>query len=107
MKKVILALIVLTSCLVLVGCSNTDLTAKEKSGNAVFVGNELLKRKVIIRNSICDPLPPEANIVRSLPDEVGPQQLPNVDLSTPIIITKMPYPEKPKITIIYSFKGSD
>ncbi|EHL03904.1 hypothetical protein HMPREF0322_05396 [Desulfitobacterium hafniense DP7] len=82
--------------LALVGCSNVEVSIEEKDQNTLSVESVQLERKIIIRNSIADPLPAEAQKALSLPDKGGPQQLPNVDLSTPIIITKMPYPERNK-----------
>ncbi len=82
--------------LALVGCSNVEVSIEEKDLSTLSVESVQLERKVIIRNSISDPLPAEAQKALSLPDKGGPQQLPNVDLSTPIIITKMPYPERNK-----------
>ena len=89
--------------LALVGCSNVEVSVEkkevsveEKDQNTLSVESVQLERKIIIRNSISDPLPAEAQKALSLPDKGGPQQLPNVDLSTPIIITKMPYPERNK-----------
>jgi len=92
LKKLILVLIISTLGLVLNGCSNTEeLTVKEKHKSILFAGNDQLKRKIIIRDSIYDPLPSDAINILSLPDNSGLQQLPNVDLNTPIVITKMPY----------------
>ncbi len=97
MKKVVILIAsVLALSLVLVGCSNVEVSVEEKEQNTLSVESAQLERKVIIRNSIADPLPAEAQKALSLPDKGGPQQLPNVDLSTPIIITKMPYPERNK-----------
>ncbi len=94
MKKVVILIAsVLALSLVLVGCSNVEVSVEEKDQNTLSVESVQLERKVIIRNSIADPLPAEAQKALSLPGKGGPQQLPNVDLSTPIIITKMPYPE--------------
>jgi len=90
----VLTALALAFSLALVGCSNAELSVKEKEQSAFFAGSGQLKRKVITRNSISEPLPPEAEKALSTPDKSGPQQLPNVDLSTPIIITKMPYPER-------------
>ncbi|EHQ91050.1 hypothetical protein [Desulfosporosinus youngiae] len=92
MKKLILVLMILTLGLALDGCSNIEeLTVKEKQESTLFTGNDQLKRKIIIRDSVYDPLPSEAINILSLPDNNELQQLPNVDLNTPIIITKMPY----------------
>ncbi|BAE84638.1 hypothetical protein [Desulfitobacterium hafniense] len=97
MKKVmILTASALALSLALVGCSNVEVSIEEKDQNTLSVESVQLERKIIIRNSIADPLPAEAQKALSLPDKGGPQQLPNVDLSTPIIITKMPYPERNK-----------
>lgn len=97
MKKVmILTASALALSLALVGCSNVEVSIEEKDLSTLSVESVQLERKVIIRNSISDPLPAEAQKALSLPDKGGPQQLPNVDLSTPIIITKMPYPERNK-----------
>ena len=97
MKKVVILIAsVLALSLALVGCSNVEVSIEEKDQNTLSVESAQLERKVIIRNSIADPLPAEAQKALSLPDKGGPQQLPNVDLSTPIIITKMPYPERNK-----------
>ncbi|SHN73760.1 hypothetical protein [Desulfitobacterium chlororespirans] len=97
MKKVmILTASALALSLALVGCNNEEVSVEEKDQNTLSVESVQLERKVIIRNSIADPLPAEAQKALSLPGKGGPQQLPNVDLSTPIIITKMPYPERNK-----------
>ena len=93
MKKMFLAASALALSLALVGCSNVKVSVEEKDQSTLSVESIQLERKIIIRNSIADPLPEEAQKALSLPDKGGPQQLPNVDLSTPIIITKMPYPE--------------
>lgn len=99
-KGMILTASALALSLALVGCSNVEVSVEEKEvsveekdQNTLSVESVQLERKVIIRNSIADPLPAEAQKALSLPGKGGPQQLPNVDLSTPIIITKMPYPE--------------
>ncbi|AFL99282.1 hypothetical protein Desde_0838 [Desulfitobacterium dehalogenans ATCC 51507] len=94
-KTMILTASVLVLSSVLV-CSNVEVSVKEKDQSTLSVESGQLKRKVIIRNSIYDPLPAGAQKALSLPDKAGPQQLPNVDLSTPIIITKMPYHERKK-----------
>lgn len=107
-KGMVLTALALTLSLALVGCSNVEVnveasaaekveaSAEEKDQSDLSVESVQLERKIIIRNSIADPLPEEAQKALSLPDKGGPQQLPNVDLSTPIIITKMPYPERNK-----------
>ena len=96
MKKMFLAASALALSLALVGCSNVKVSVEEKDQSTLSVESIQLERKIIIRNSIADPLPEEAQKALSLPDKGGPQRLPNVDLSTPIIITKMPYPERNK-----------
>ena len=90
---IILAASALVMGLALVGPSNVEVGVKDKEQSNLAIGSGLLKREVIIRDSIYDSLPAEAQKTLSLPKKAGPQQLPNVDLTTPIIITKMPYRE--------------
>lgn len=66
----------------------------EKNPNTSFAGIEQFKRKIIVRDSVYDPLPPEVKNLQSIPGECGPQQIPNADLTVPFVITKMPYIKK-------------
>jgi hypothetical protein len=51
------------------------------------------QRKIIIRDSVNSPLLPEAKGVKTMPTKKHPQDIPNYDVSSPIVITKMPYSE--------------
>jgi type IV secretory pathway VirB10-like protein len=94
MKKLILVLLILMLGVALIGCNNSN----KAPNNEQIEKNTTVKKdneqKVIIMNSVNDPLPPEARNVDSMPSKKEPQQIPNVNLNDPIVITKMPYSEK-------------
>jgi len=86
MKKVSLPLIVLS----------IFLTACDSESNQKIVRNENLpKQEIIIQDFIGQSLPPNAVGVKYMPDSTEPQKIPNVNLQDPIVITKMPYKERP------------
>ncbi|MGJ9458493.1 hypothetical protein [Oceanobacillus sp. CF4.6] len=97
MKKVTIAFLTVTLSFVLFGCNNTQESQnKEQIEGKSVEENGQYEQKVIIMDSVDEPLPPEAKNVQSMPSESEPQQIPNVNLSDPIIITKMPYSENVK-----------
>ncbi|WP_067728726.1 outer membrane protein assembly factor BamD [Oceanobacillus damuensis] len=97
MKKVTIAFLTVTLSFVLFGCNNTQESQdKEQIEGKSVAKNGQYEQKVIIMDSVDEPLPPEAKNVQSMPSESEPQQIPNVNLSDPIIITKMPYSENSK-----------
>ncbi|MCK7605326.1 MULTISPECIES: hypothetical protein [Geobacillus] len=51
---------------------------------------EPFRQRVIIRDSVDDPLPPEVKKAGAMEEKNEPQLLPNVNLDDPIVITKMP-----------------
>lgn len=84
--KLILVTLTLILSVSLLGCSSN------KGGQEI--SKEQYKRKVIIIDSVNEPLPPEAENVEYMPRGIGGSQLiPNAKFSDPIIITKMPYTE--------------
>ncbi|WP_156291872.1 hypothetical protein [Oceanobacillus salinisoli] len=95
MKK--FSIIFVTLSFVLFGCNNTQESRdKEQMEEKSATENGQYEQKVIIMDSVDEPLPPEAKSVQSMPSKSEPQQLPNVNLSDPIIITKMPFSENVK-----------
>ncbi|MFC0298857.1 hypothetical protein [Geobacillus jurassicus] len=46
---------------------------------------------IIIRNSVDEPLSPSVKQAGAMKQNSEPQQLPNVNVADPIVITKMPY----------------
>jgi hypothetical protein len=91
MKTLILVPLILMVSIALFGCSNSDNEQMEKK---LTVKREQFEQKVIIRDSVNDPLPPEAKNIQTMPTQKEPQQIPNANLNNPIVITKMPYSEK-------------
>ncbi|WP_066070327.1 hypothetical protein [Neobacillus soli] len=86
MKNFLLGLLALIVSVALFGCNKTEAGQATKS--------EQYKQKIIIMNSVNDPLQPEAKNVEYMPSGLGPQQIPNALLDNPIIITRMPYSDK-------------
>ncbi|WP_070121214.1 hypothetical protein [Bacillus marinisedimentorum] len=95
MKKHLIGFLIITLGFLLIGCTNTPQSQEEKqTQSSTEIGKRQFGQKVIIMDSVNDPLPPEAENIYTMPGKNDPQQLPNVDLSDPIVITKMPYSEK-------------
>ncbi|UOQ92185.1 hypothetical protein MUO14_17050 [Halobacillus shinanisalinarum] len=91
MKKIATIFLTLSLCVVLFGCESTlKSQGKEQTEEKTFVDKKQIEQKIIIADSVDDPLPPEAKNVQTMPGKNEPQQLPNVDLSKPIVITEMP-----------------
>lgn len=94
MKKISIIFLTLTLSVVLFGCNNYQ----DIQGNVLVEGKTAAvkgqhEQKIIIMDSVDAPLPPEARNIQSMPSISEPQQIPNVNVSDPIIITKMPYSE--------------
>jgi hypothetical protein len=90
MKRLILMI-----SIALFGCINlAEVQDNEQMEKTSTVKRERFEQKIIIRDSINDPLPPEAKNIQSMPAQKEPQQIPNANLNNPIVITKMPYSEK-------------
>ncbi|WP_156291324.1 hypothetical protein [Oceanobacillus salinisoli] len=95
MKKFTIVFLILS--FVLFGCNNKQESQdKEQIEGKSIAENGQYEQKFIIMDSVDDPLPPEAKNVQSMPSKSEPQQIPNVNLNDPIIITKMPYSENEK-----------
>lgn len=90
MRKLYLSILALTISISLIGCNNT--TTKQIKSN-LLPKTEESEQKFIIMDSVNTPIPPEVKNVQSMPSSSEPQQIPNVNLDKPIIITKMPYSE--------------
>jgi|GEM_PF-3043185 len=56
---------------------------------------DLPEQEIIIQDFIGEPLPPKSNGVKYMEECSIPQKIPNVNLLDPIVITKMPYKERP------------
>ncbi|AGT30850.1 hypothetical protein M493_02585 [Geobacillus genomosp. 3] len=54
------------------------------------------RQRIIIRDSVDQPLSPHVKQAGAMETTSEPQLLPNVDLDRPIVITKMPHIEKTK-----------
>ncbi|ETI70793.1 hypothetical protein [Neobacillus vireti] len=89
MKRYLLSSIALTLSASLFGCSHT-----EKVQEQAAINLERHQQKIIIRNNVNDPLPPEAQDIDAMPNNSGPQLIPKADPNKPIVITKMPYSNK-------------
>ena len=90
MKRLILMI-----SIALFGCSNSaEVQDNEQMEKTSTVKRERFEQKVIIRDSVNDPLPPKAKNIQAMPTQKEPQQIPNANLNNPIVITKMPYSEK-------------
>jgi hypothetical protein len=95
MKKLIFVPFILMASIVLFGCRHSaEVQDHEQMEKKSTVKREQLEQKFIIRDSVNDPLPPEAKNIQTMPTQKEPQQIPNANLNTPIVITKMPYSEK-------------
>ncbi|WP_052158709.1 hypothetical protein [Halobacillus sp. BBL2006] len=90
MKKIAFIFVTISLFSVLVGCQNTSKDKEKSEKKTVANNNQTEQQKIIILDSVDAPLPPEAKNVQSMPGKSEPQQLPNADLSKPIVITKMP-----------------
>ncbi len=92
-KKLIWVLLPLVLSSFLSGCYNVvqESRVKEQFRGSSYIGKKQFKRKVIIMESVGDPLPSEAKNIKSMPNKSEPQQIPNVNLNNPLIITKMPH----------------
>ena len=86
MKKIIVCILIFMLCITLFACSNTEVAQETKS--------KQYQQKIIIMDSVYDPLPPEAKNIEYMPNCLGPQQIPNTNLKDPIVITRMPYADK-------------
>lgn len=82
MKKSVFFLSIFTISSILLGCTKTNVVEEAKS--------EMYRQKIIILDSVNAPLPSDVQNVEYMPNALGPQQIPNADLTKPIIITKMP-----------------
>ncbi|QKY68351.1 hypothetical protein [Lentibacillus sp. CBA3610] len=94
MKKLFIMMVV---GLILAGCGNAD--SEHNSGSAVKqteAKSDVADREFIIRDSVDEPLPPEAQEIEAMPEKFEPQQIPNANLNDPIVITKMPYGDEEK-----------
>lgn len=89
MKKFLLSSLALALSVLLFGCSHT-----EKVEEQAVINHERPQQKIIIRNNVNDPLPPEAQDIDAMPKTRGPQLIPKADPNKPIVITKMPYSNK-------------
>lgn len=89
MKRLILILLTVAISPILHGYNHSY--KKEQIGNEAPVSKIKIEQKVIITDSVDVPLPPEAKNVDSMPRKSDPQNIPNVNLRAPIVITKMPY----------------
>jgi hypothetical protein len=95
MKRLILVPFILMVSIALFGCNNSaEIQDDEQMEKKSTVKRERFEQKVIIRDSVNDPLPLEAKNIQVMPTQKEPQQIPNANLNTPIVITKMPYSEK-------------
>jgi hypothetical protein len=98
--RVILTVSALALSLALVGCNNAEVAVQEKRESTnLLMENKQTQREIILRDSIYDPLPEGIQEVQAFPDKGGPQLLPNVDVNTPIIISKMPYRDLKKLPV--------
>ncbi|RWZ54579.1 hypothetical protein EQV77_13080 [Halobacillus fulvus] len=94
MKKITFIILTLSLSFVLLGCqSSKDSQKQEQAQKKALQDNEQIQQKIIIMDSVEEPLPPEAENVQTMPGKAEPQQLPNADISKPIVITKMPTTE--------------
>ena len=91
MKKISAVLFV--SLVFLVGCSMKEAKETEEVQVTVAKSTEH-KQEFIIMDSVDEPLPPEAKHIDHMPQKKEAQQIPNAKLSDPIVITKMPIPDK-------------
>jgi hypothetical protein len=91
LKTLLLSSLALTLSASLFGCSRTEKVQEQGA-----INHEPHQQKIIIRNNVNDPLPPEAQDVDAMPNNSGPQLIPKADPNKPIVITKMPYTFKGK-----------
>jgi hypothetical protein len=95
MKRLILVPLMLIVSVALFGCNNLEeVQDNEQMEKKSTVKRERFEQKFIIRDSVNDPLPPEAKNIQAMPAQKEPQQIPNANLNSPIVITKMPHSEK-------------
>ncbi|MRG85996.1 outer membrane protein assembly factor BamD [Salinibacillus xinjiangensis] len=97
MKKLPIIFLTLTLSFVLFGCNKVQ-ESQDKAqteGKSLAVKGQY-EQKIIIMDSVDESLPPEAKNVQSMPSKSEPQQIPNVNLDDPIVITKMHYSETEK-----------
>lgn len=94
MKKFIFVSLFLTASIVLFACNSLEKARDNEQMKKKSTVREWFEQKVIIRNSVNDPLPPEVKNIQAMPTQKEPQQIPNANLNSPIVITKMPYSEK-------------
>ncbi|BDG46041.1 MULTISPECIES: hypothetical protein [Parageobacillus] len=95
MKTFIFVPLILMASIVLFGCRHSAAVQDhEQMEKKLTVKREQFEQKFIIRDSVNDPLPPEAKKIQTMPAQKEPQQIPNAKLNNPIVITKMPYSEK-------------
>lgn len=83
--------------LLLAGCASAaPVQSPESADKQPAAKHELPEREFIVRDSVDEPLPPEAQDIEAMPERFESQQIPNANLHDPIVITKMPYGEKEK-----------
>ncbi|HLS09120.1 hypothetical protein [Lentibacillus sp.] len=94
MKKIVLLIII---CSLLAGCGNAGAAHNPKSADKQLTKKHAFQEwEFIIRNSVDEPLPPEARDIEAMPEKFEAQQIPNANLNDPIVITKMPYSKDEK-----------
>ncbi|RDY69123.1 hypothetical protein DXT76_16850 [Halobacillus trueperi] len=90
MKKIAFTFVTMSLFFILVGCQNTSKDKEQFEKKSVAINDQTEQQKIIIVDSVDAPLPLEAKNVQSMHGKNEPQQLPNADMSKPIVITKMP-----------------
>lgn len=88
MKRMILTIVLTT--LLLAGCNTIGHGSKWDN-----IQEDIYEQKVIVLDSVEDPLPEEAKDLNYMENTSEPQHLPNVNLSDPVVITKMPVTQQP------------
>jgi len=94
LKKFVLLIV---TCALLAGCGNAGAAHNPESADKQSAEkHDLPEREFIIRDSVDEPLPPEARDIEAMPEKFEVQQIPNANLHDPIVITKMPHGEDEK-----------
>jgi hypothetical protein len=107
MRKIMFTPFLLLLGIVLWGCNNADSPAtkavqhecsertalqvtEHRAGHST--GDQ--QRRFIIRDSVHDPLPPEAEAVQYFSGDPEPQPIPKAKTEDPIVLTRMPHLER-------------